>query len=73
MKAILEFNIPEDNREYEIHNQAENMLGMIQNFSEYLRSNQKHGHDFKDADHALNEIREAFYWVVEEFKLNIDL
>jgi hypothetical protein len=73
MKATIEFNLPEDNREYKIHNQAENMLGMIQNFSEYLRTNQKHGHSFKDANHALDEIREAFVWTIEEFKLNIEL
>lgn len=73
MKAIIEFNLPEDQREYSIHTQAEDMLGMIQNFSEYLRETQKHGHDFKNADDALEKIRESFHWAIEEFKIDIGL
>lgn len=73
MKAHLEFNLPEDQREYAVLFQAENMLSLLQNFSEYLRLSQKHGHDFKDADDALEKIRENFNWAMDEFKVNIDL
>jgi hypothetical protein len=73
MKSILEFSLPDDQREYQIHIQAENMLGMLQNISDYLRSSQKYGNDFKDAADALNKIREQFYWAVNEFDVNLDL
>jgi hypothetical protein len=72
-KAIFEFNLPEEQREYEVCVQANNMQSFIWDFSQQLRSWQKYHHDFKDANDALGKIREEFYRLVNENQINVDL
>lgn len=57
MKAILEFNLPEEEREYQIANQARDMLCVIGNLEDALRSYLKYGHTFKTPEEALQSIR----------------
>lgn len=57
MKAILEFNLPEEEREYQIANQAKDMLCVIGNLEDALRSYLKYGHTFKTPEEALQAIR----------------
>jgi coproporphyrinogen III oxidase-like Fe-S oxidoreductase len=73
MKAILEFNLPEDQHEYDIAIQAQKMQSFVWDFSQQLRSWRKYHHDFKDADDALDKIREEFYRILNEHNVNIDL
>lgn len=73
MKATFEFNLPEDQREYEIMNQASKMQSFLWDFSQQLRSWYKYHHDFKDANDALNQIRDEFYRLLNENEVNIDL
>ena len=73
MKAILEFNLPEDQREYEVVTQATKMQSFLWDFSQQLRAWQKYHHDFKDADDALDKIREEFYRLVNDHQINLDL
>ena len=73
MKAIIEFNLPEDQNYYDVANQSPRMLALLWDLSEQLRSWYKHGHDFKDADDALYNIRETFYKLINEHDVNIDL
>jgi len=73
MKAIFEFNLPEDQHEYEVMSQAQNTQRFLWDFSQQLRSWHKYGHDFKDADDALDKIREKFYELINEHDVNIDL
>ena len=47
MEAILKFNLPEDKREYEMANQAADMVAAIGHFEDMLRSYLKYGHNFK--------------------------
>lgn len=73
MKAILEFNLPEDQHEYDIAIQAQKMQSFVWDFSQQLRSWDKYHHDFKNADDALDKIREEFYRLLNEHNVNIDL
>lgn len=73
MKATFEFDLPEDQHEYDIMNQASKMQRFLWEFSEQLRAWQKYDHQFKDADDALNQIREEFYKLLNNYEVNIDL
>ena len=73
MKATFEFNLPEDQREYEVMNQASKMQSFLWDFSQQLRSWYKYHHDFKDADDALDKIRDEFYRLLNNHEVNIDL
>lgn len=73
MKAILEYNLPDDQHEYDIAIQANRTQSFLWDFSQQLRSWRKYHHDFKDADDALDKIREEFYRLLNEHNVNIDL
>ena len=73
MKAIFEFQLPDDQHDYEVMNQASKMQFFLWDFSQQLRSWRKYHHDFKDADDALDKIREEFYRLINEQQINIDL
>lgn len=72
-KAIFEFNLPEEENEYRVISQAQDAQRMLWDFSQQLRSWYKYHHDFKDADDALNKIRDEFYRLLNEYGVNIDL
>jgi len=72
-KVIFEFNLPDDQREYEVTSQANEMQSFLWDYSQQLRSWYKYGHQFKDADDALNKIREEFYRLLNDNQVNIDL
>lgn len=73
MKAIFEFNLPDDINEYAVMNQASRMQSFLWDFSQQLRAWRKYHHDFKDADDALDKIREEFYKLINDHQINIDL
>ena len=73
MKSIFEFNLPEDQREYEIMSKSLKTQSFLWEFSQQLRAWYKYGHTFKDADDALNQIRDEFYRLLNEHEVNIDL
>lgn len=73
MKAVFEFNLPEDQREYEVMIQASKAQAFLWDFSQQLRSWYKYGHQFKDADDAVDKIREEFYQLLNEHDVNLDL
>ena len=73
MKAILEYNLPDDQHEYDIAIQANRTQSFLCDFSQQLRSWQKYHHDFKSADDALDKIREEFYRLLNEHNVDIDL
>jgi hypothetical protein len=73
MKALLRFDLPEDQRDYELVIQAPKTQRFLWEFNEQLRSWYKYHHDFTSADDALNKIREEFYRLLNEHDVNIDL
>lgn len=73
MKAKFEFDLPEDQNEYEVMSQALKTQRFLWDLSQQLRNWQKHGNDFKNADDALDQIRDKFYSLLNEYGVNIDL
>ena len=73
MKATFEFDFPEDEREYEVMNQAHKMQRVLWEFSQQLREWEKYGHQFTDASDAVVKIREEFYKILNNYQVNIDL
>lgn len=73
MKAIFEFNLPEDQREYDIMSKSLKTQSFLWEFSQQLRAWYKYHHDFKDANDALDKIREEFYRLLNAHEVNIDL
>lgn len=71
-KAILEFNLPEEQSEFNDAINAARVKSMLWDFSQQLRSWYKYHHDFKDADDALDNIREEFYRLLNEHNVEID-
>lgn len=71
MKAILEFNLPEDQKRFEMANQAIDMFSAICRFEDRLRSYHKFGHDFKTADEAIEAIRTLLYEEINIRRINI--
>jgi len=63
MKAIIEFNLPEDQNEYDITNSAIDMSIEIFNFSQFLRNTLKNRCDNKSEEYikAIEEVQEQFY------------
>jgi hypothetical protein len=73
MKAILEFNLPEDQTEYEVIIQASKVQSFLWDFSQQLRAWYKYDNDFKDSDDALEKIHDEFYRLLNEHSVNIEL
>jgi hypothetical protein len=71
MKATLEFNLPEDQREFEIANQSKDMLCIIGNLEDALRSYLKYGHEFKTPEEALEAIRTRLHEEINIRRVNI--
>ena len=61
MKATLEFNLPEEEREYRIANQSADMYAVICHLAERLRSYRKHGNHFENVSEALDAIHTILY------------
>lgn len=59
MKAILEFNLPDDNNEFKLATRGQDYFSAIWNTLQEIRGYLKHGHNFKTADEALEQIRES--------------
>jgi len=67
-KAILEFNLPEDQSEYKIANQARDMHSAIWEVYNILRSKHKHGeYKTKEARDLMEEIYREFCDEMDEF------
>lgn len=73
MKATFEFNLPEDQHEYEIMSQSTRIHSFLWDFSQQLRSWQKYSNDFQNAGDALDKIRTEFYRLLSDHQINIDL
>jgi hypothetical protein len=65
MKAILEFNLPEESVEWGIHKDAEKMYSVIWEMDQYLRSIYKNGVDDINQDAAYT-IREHLNYLLSQ-------
>jgi len=73
MKAILEFNLPEDQAEYDLCNKASNMYSVIWDMTLWLRSETKYAPDniSDDTINALYKCRDKFNELINDNNLEI--
>lgn len=67
MKAMLEFNLPEEEHDLRIVVQAVECLETINNFREWLRALNKHGHPYTSADEAVGAIYTEYCQRIQDF------
>ena len=67
MKAILEFNLPEDNQEFELHIKASKMYCTLWDFDVWLRS------EIKYNGKELNEVRDKLREIMNDNRIDFDM
>jgi hypothetical protein len=75
MKAILEFNLPEDQTEYQMVNDASKMFNVIWDMKQWLRSQTKYAPDSMSDDtyKAFEECREKLNELLVDNQVNLDI
>jgi hypothetical protein len=73
MLVKFEFNLPEDQHEYEVMSQSPKAQRFLWEFSQQLREWRKYGHNFKDASDAVSGIQDEFFRLLNNYEVNIDL
>ena len=69
MKAILEFNLPDDQEDFDMAVKAGAAFAALDDFMKYLRSNLKHA-ELNDVRYAqLEKVREVFIHLINEREL----
>lgn len=71
-QAILKFDLPDEQLEFDTVIQASDARRMLWDFSQQLRSWQKYSNDFTDAGDALDKIRTEFHRLITDYRVNID-
>ena len=68
MKAILEFNLPEDNQEFELASKALKMYGTLWDFDVWLRTEIK----YNDKEHY-EPAREKLREIMNDNRIDFDM
>ena len=68
MKAILEFNLPEDNQEFELHTKALKMYGTLWDFDVWLRTQIKYNNQ-----EQYEPVREKLRELMNDNRINFDM
>jgi hypothetical protein len=66
MKAILEFNIPEEDYEFRMAIDGHKYHSILADLVQEVRNARKHGHPFKSADEVLDWLWEELHTCVRE-------
>lgn len=72
MKATLEFNLPEDQQEHYDAINGSTFKYCLQEMDEQLRGWRKYGHQFKDAEEALEKAREYLHQLIHDNDITIE-
>ena len=71
MKAILEFDLPEENVEFGEAVNGGKFVSILHSLDTQLRNYVKYGHDLKSATDAFEHVREIIHNELEEEHLSI--
>ena len=72
MKAILEFDLPEDQIEFELAQQGARYRRVLEDVRDQLRTWHKHGHEFSTPGDMLEACWKHLHCVVEEHGCQLD-
>jgi len=73
MKGILEFNLPEDCCEHILAVHAMDFALLAWDLDQYLRDKLKYGHEFTNADDALEATREFLREQLYNRQISLDM
>jgi len=73
MKAILEFDLPEDHEQFNAATQAQDWVLAMDELDQYLRGLCKHGSTYRSAEGALNVTCEMLHAILQEHNLSLDV
>ena len=68
MKAILKFNLPEDNQEFELSTKASKMYCTLWELDQWLRSEIKYG-----GREELDEVRDKLREIMNDNRIDFDM
>lgn len=73
MKATLEFNLPDDQDQFELATNALKWMSFVHEYAEYLRTEYKYNeHKYTDEQYkVLEQVREKFYEMLDEGGLSL--
>jgi len=71
LKAILQFNLPEEHEEFRLANEGAHWQLVVWEFDQKLRGYIKHGHEFKSADEAVEHIRKQLHEEMNDRNLQL--
>lgn len=71
MKVILEFNLPEEQEDFELRINAEKYRSVISKIQVYFKNKYKHSdcHDLKLEE--FNDCKDNFYKILKEFEVEL--
>jgi hypothetical protein len=72
MKAILEFNLPEDKMDFKLATRGSKYYCMINEFEQYLRKIYKYEEHSDDIFNKIEEIRTQFYQIFSGYDDEIE-
>tara|TARA_R110002096_G_scaffold312525_1_gene506875 strand:- start:515 stop:742 length:228 start_codon:yes stop_codon:yes gene_type:complete len=74
MKATLEFNLPDDEREFKIATQSNEMYSVLWNMDQWLRTQTKYAPDSMSEEKykAFDECREQLHEFLNEHYINLE-
>ncbi len=72
MKAILEFDLPDDEYNFRRANEGAAVLDVLRDLDNWLREKLKYGHAFKSADAALEAARGELRDLLQGKNLSLD-
>jgi hypothetical protein len=71
MKAILEFNLPEDNYEYKKAVNADKYFTALEDIYQLLRTKVKYAEKTEAEDKVYNEVYDDFYRILNDYNINL--
>jgi len=74
MEATLKFNLPEDDFEYKLCNQASDMWSALMEFKEYMRDELKYNDNLIQSEfERLEVIQTKFFEIINNNNIKLDL
>jgi hypothetical protein len=71
MKAIIEFNLPEDGSEYKIFSSAQAMHSVLWDLQQFLRDKLRYGSKSKSVNDTVEKINTEFHKLLDEEKIEL--
>lgn len=72
MKAILEFNLPEEEYEHDLALHGSDWQNIVAQLHMDIRNARKHGHSYDDADAVLDDVWNTIHYAMMDRGLSLD-